>query len=88
MLEKTEGYKTMKKLIDEQKLNTRKALSLVADIQRDQAQSNYPDPDSLRYSSHEVLRTGGNSKRLSSAGSSGGKQDERISIGEVEFLQT
>ena len=86
MLESKESFQTMKRLIDDQKLNTRKALSLVADIQREQAQSNYPAPDSLRYEQQEMPAGGGSTKRLSSAGSSGGLQDERISIGEVEFL--
>ena len=75
----------MKQIIDEQKLNTRKALALVADIQREQAQSNYPAPDSLRYERHELPAS--STKRLSSGGSSGGQHEDRISsIGEVEFL--
>ena len=35
MLDENEGYKTMQKLVDDQKLNTRKALSMVAEIQRE-----------------------------------------------------
>ena len=35
MLDEKEGYKTMQKLVDDQKLNTRKALSMVAEIQRE-----------------------------------------------------
>ena len=42
MLDENEGYKTMQKLVDDQKLNTRKALSMVAEIQREQAVSNIP----------------------------------------------
>ena len=53
MLDEREGYKTMQRLVDDQKLNTRKALSLVAEIKREQAQSNIP---SSAYSTSQLNR--------------------------------
>ena len=63
MLDERQGYKIMQKLVDDQKLNTRKALSLVAEIKREQAQSNIP---SSTYSAHQLNRGQKSMERLRS----------------------